>query len=105
MKNSKTRVIVPCILAVFFLAAGFWMLAKSVGQVNYYTQQITQAEQALAAADPAKADALEQELITQEMGCQALRQLNELLTRIYADRFHELQEPVLMLEQTLFSDS
>lgn len=51
------------------------------------------------------ADALEQDLITQEMGCQALRQLNELLTHIYAGQFHELQEPVLTLEQTLFSDS
>lgn len=73
MKNSKIRVIVPCVLAVIFLAAGFWMLAKSVGQVNYYTQQITQAEQALQAADPAKADALEQEAA-------ALQEQNEELT-------------------------
>ena len=61
MKNSKTRIIVPCILAVIFLAAGIWMMAKSFGQVNYYTRQINQAEQALQEADPAKADALEQE--------------------------------------------
>lgn len=61
MKNSKIRVIVPCVLAVVFLAAGFYMMAQSIGQVNSYTQQITQAEQALQAADPAKADALEQE--------------------------------------------
>ena len=61
MKNSKIRVIVPCVLAVVFLAAGLYMMAQSIGQVNSYTQQITQAEQALQAADPAKADALEQE--------------------------------------------
>lgn len=61
MKNSKIRVIVPCVLAVIFLAAGLYMMAQSIGQVNYYTQQIVQAEQALQAVDPAKADALEQE--------------------------------------------
>lgn len=61
MKNSKIRVIVPCVLAVVFLEAGLYMMAQSIGQVNSYTRQITQAEQALQAADPAKADALEQE--------------------------------------------
>lgn len=61
MKNSKIRIIVPCVLAVIFLAAGFWMMAKSFTQVNYYTRQIKDAEQALQAADPANADALEQE--------------------------------------------
>lgn len=61
MRDNKVRIIVPCILAVVFLAAGFWMMARSFGQIHSYTQQISEAEQALQAADPAKADALEQE--------------------------------------------
>ena len=61
MKNSKIRMIVPCVLAAIFLIAGFWMMAKSYGLVNSYNQQIQEAEQALAEADPAIADAVEQE--------------------------------------------
>lgn len=61
MKNSKVRMIVPCVLAAIFLIAGFWMMAKSYGLVSSYNQQIQVAEQALAAADPALADAVEQE--------------------------------------------
>ena len=61
MKNSKIRIIVPCVLAAIFLIAGFWMMAKSYSLVNFYNQQIQVAEQALAEADPAIADAVEQE--------------------------------------------
>ena len=61
MKSSKIRIIVPCVLAAFFLIAGFWMMLKSYRLVNSYNQQIQEAEQALAAADPAIADAVEQE--------------------------------------------
>ena len=61
MKDSKIRMIVPCVLAAIFLIAGFWMMAKSYRLVNSYNQQIQEAEQALAAADPALADVVEQE--------------------------------------------
>ncbi len=88
MKNSKIRVIVPCVLAVIFLAAGLYMMAQSIGQVNYYTQQITQAEQALQAADPAKADALEQEAAAlQEENTELAGQVQVLQTE--NDALHE----------------
>ena len=61
MKNSKIRVIVPCILAVIFLAAGVWMMVKSYTQMQYYSGAIRDAQQELQEADPARADALEQE--------------------------------------------
>ena len=61
MKESKIRIIVPCILAVIFLAAGFWMMARCLAQENYYSRQIQNAQQALQDADPAQAEALEQE--------------------------------------------
>ena len=49
------------------------------------------------------ADALEQGLITPEAGYAALRQMNHLLTLIYSGRFSELQQPVLELEEKLYS--
>ena len=89
MKNSKIRIIVPCVLATIFLTAGFWMMAKSVGQVNYYTQQIAQAQQALQAADPAKADALEQEAA-------ALQERNQVL----AEQVQALQQENAALDES-----
>ena len=89
MKSSKIRTIVPCVLAVLFFAAGLWMLAKSLGQVNYYNRQITQAQQALQEADPAKADAVEQKAT-------ALQQQNQELT----DQVQALQQENGELEES-----
>lgn len=59
MRSNKYRVIVPCALAVILLAAGFWMMARSIQRVNYYSEAVGQAQQALAAAAPAPADQME----------------------------------------------
>ena len=48
------------------------------------------------------ADALEEKLIDEATVCLALRQMNDLLTRIREDRLGELQQPVLELEADLF---
>ena len=43
------------------------------------------------------AEALEQKMITQEQLTRSLRQLNELLTLIYRDKFDQLEAPLNML--------
>ena len=72
MKNSKIPVIVPCVLALVFLAAGLWMMLKSYNQMTYYSAAIRDAQQALQEADPAQAEGAEQE-------AQALQAENEQL--------------------------
>lgn len=89
MKNSKIRIIVPCVLAVVFLAAGFWLMGKNIGQMHYYGQQIREARQALQAADPAKADALEQE------AAELQKQNEELSVQVQA-----LQEENAVLDES-----
>ena len=61
MKNSKIRIIVPCVLAVIFLVAGLYIMGRNIGLMNSYSEQIARAEQALKEVDPAEANALEQD--------------------------------------------
>ena len=52
MKNSKIRIIVPCVLAVVFMVAGAWMMLRSYTQMRYYDESIAQARQALPSLLP-----------------------------------------------------
>ena len=74
MKNSKIRVIVPCVLVVVFLAAGVWMMIKSYSQMAQYNSAIAGAQQALRDADPAQAEGTEQEAATLQAENEQLRQ-------------------------------
>lgn len=72
MKNNKMRIIIPCILCAAFLAGGVWMMVKNIMQMNHYTGAISQAQQALTAADPANAQGV-------EMQAEALQEENAAL--------------------------
>ena len=97
MKNSKIRMIVPYALIAVFLIAGVWMMAKSFRLVNSYNQQIQEAEQALAAADPALADAVEQEAAALQIENKELSQQVEDLQ----NRNAELEETNTQLQMRL----
>ena len=92
MKNSKIRIIVPCVLAVVFMVAGTWMMLKSYTQMQYYDQSIKQAQQALGEADPSRVEVTEQEAAALQEENAQLRQQVDALQKENADLDSQTQQ-------------
>lgn len=62
--RKKLSICLLCLGIVIFLGAGAWLAVQCVQTTSYYQTAITQAEQALAAADPSTLAPMEAELDT-----------------------------------------
>ena len=92
MKNSKIRIIVPCVLAVVFMVAGAWMMLKSYTQMRYYDESIKQAREELGESDLSLADAAEQKVAVLQETNEQLRQQVDALQKENADLDSQTQQ-------------
>lgn len=92
MKNSKIRIIVPCVLAVVFMVAGAWMMLKSYTQMRYYDESIKQARQELGESDLSLADAAEQKVAVLQEANEQMRQQVDALQKENAELETQTQQ-------------
>lgn len=96
MKNKKTCTIVACVLCAVFLIAGSWMLVRNIRAINSYGSAISEAQQALTAADPANADGIVSDVAALQAQNVALE---ETLLALQAEAAEQAEENAQLQDQ------